>query len=171
MSSPPQWVMQAFSRLPGPLQTRVQALIVKVMKDQYWPALATLPAAWMLIYVPHFVKMALLSTKPKLEFNISNPRYEDPKSYDRYSELFKRATGCHQNGFESFAPFAAAVLLCKVQKAKPFEVARLCYRYLVLRLVYTLVYLAGRSEAVACTRPPIWAASKFTVWQLFMKAL
>mmetsp|Transcript_130273 Transcript_130273/g.324835 ORF Transcript_130273/g.324835 Transcript_130273/m.324835 type:complete len:180 (-) Transcript_130273:29-568(-) len=172
MSPPPAWLMQAFGNLPGPMQQRAQVLLMRVMKDQYLPALAMLPAAWILAYMPHFVKLAvMLKHKGVLKYNNRTPRTEDPNDYGQDAGLIKRAVACHLNALESFPAFAAALVLCKIQKAKPMEVARLGLRYLAARVLYTVCYLAGRNDAVAALRTFAWFGSTHAIWRLYATAL
>merc|ERR1711972_36381 len=137
----------------------------------YLPGLAMVPAAWILIYVPHFVKLGAMLKHKGLQYNNRTPRTEDPDTYGEDAGLIKRAIGCHLNGFESFPAFAVAVVLCKVQKAKPMEVAKLAFRYLVARVLFTALYLAGRTDGVAAVRTGAWATSIHTIWRLYATAL
>jgi len=54
----------------------------------------------------------------------------------------KRALGSHQNAFEAFAPFAAAVLVAHAGGADPVWSARFAIAFVAARILYTLCYLA-----------------------------
>merc|ERR1719447_2393863 len=141
------------------------------MKDQYLPALATVPAAWLLVYVPHFVKFGLMLRQRKSEYNNVTPRSEDPDAYGEAAGVIKRAIACHMNGFESFSAFVAAVVLCKIQKAKPMKVAALCFKYLLWRALFTAFYLAGGNRPTAALRSLSWFGSTHAIASLFREAL
>mmetsp|Transcript_54932 Transcript_54932/g.148248 ORF Transcript_54932/g.148248 Transcript_54932/m.148248 type:complete len:165 (-) Transcript_54932:139-633(-) len=164
--------MEVFAKLPGPLQQSMAQLLQKIMKDPLLPALATLPAAWVLCYVPHFTKLALILTKQApQEYNNITPRTTDLDAFGDKAAIIKRCKACHENALESFPAFAAAVLLCKAQKAKAGQVVSLSVRYLGLRVLFTIFYILGRSDAVAAMRTLSWAGGKLTIWRLFMAAL
>merc|ERR1719293_263559 len=99
------------------------------------------------------------------------PREEDADSYGRSAELIKRAKGCHVNAFESFAPFAAAIVICRLQKANPLDVFRLGSRYLFARLLFTIFYLAGINPAVSTLRSFAWFDSVRSIINLYRLAL
>ena len=54
----------------------------------------------------------------------------------------RRALAAHQNAFEAFAPFAAAVLVAHAAGADPVWSARLALLFIAARIVYTCLYLA-----------------------------
>merc|ERR1712070_385966 len=111
----------------------VQVALVQALQDRHLPALATIPAAWLLAYVPHFVKMGLI-VRADGDYEITAPRAsygpEITRSFGKYTALVRRCAACHENAFESFAPFALAVILCKVKKADPATARRFALRYL-----------------------------------------
>eukprot|EP00440_Ansanella_granifera_P032356 gb/GFBE01035112.1/.p1 GENE.gb/GFBE01035112.1/~~gb/GFBE01035112.1/.p1 ORF type:complete len:175 (+),score=42.78 gb/GFBE01035112.1/:1-525(+) len=172
MQAPPPWLMETFGKLPTPLQQRAQELLMKIMKDTFLPAVATVPIAWGLAYVPHFVKMgAILRCQRVSEYNNQLPRTTDPDGFGTAAPLIKRCIACHLNGLESFPAFAVAVLLCKIQRTKPFEVTQLCLRYLLARTMFTVCYIAGSNDAVAGLRTLSWMGSVHSIWRLYAAAL
>lgn len=64
----------------------------------------------------------------------------------------RRAVAAQQNGFEAFAPFAAAVLIAHTVGADPVWSARLAVLFITARVVYIGLYLAN------------WASLRSTVW-------
>ncbi len=80
----------------------------------------------------------------------------------------RRALASHQNAFEAFAPFAAAVLIAHAAGADPTWSARLAIAFLVSRVLYTALYLAdlaslrslawtaGFAATVALMALPLW---------------
>ncbi|CAJ1446106.1 unnamed protein product, partial [Effrenium voratum] len=136
MQAPPAWLMAMMARMPAPLQQRVQALLMRAMQDMYLPALATVPVAWFLAYVPHFMKFGVILSKQRVtEYNNQDPRSTDYAQFGPSEKLIRRLLACHQNALEGFPAFAFAVLMCKMQKVKPLEAFQLCLRYLIARVL------------------------------------
>ena len=52
--------------------------------------------------------------------------------------------GAHQNGFEAFPLFAAAVILAEMRAVPQGTVDLLAVAFVVVRLVYVLLYLGDR---------------------------
>mmetsp|Transcript_6291 Transcript_6291/g.15632 ORF Transcript_6291/g.15632 Transcript_6291/m.15632 type:complete len:160 (-) Transcript_6291:125-604(-) len=159
--------------MPPAMQMRAQAYLMRVMKDQYLPAMAALPVAWALIYVPHFAKFGMILRKQSpLEYNNSTPRFTNLDDFgESASNFIKRCIGCHLNAIESFPHFAAAIILCKVQKAKPLMVAKFAARYLLMRILYTAFYLAGTNNVVAFFRTLSWVGGIHAIFKLFALAI
>lgn len=114
----------------------------------------------------------MLRIQKPLEYNNRMPRSTNPDDFGPYATLIKRCIACHQNSLESFPAFAFAVVLCKVQKVKqPLQVAKLCFQYLAMRILYTVFYIAGRNDLIAALRTVTWVGGIQAVWRLFMLAL
>jgi uncharacterized MAPEG superfamily protein len=76
-----------------------------------------------------------------------------------------RANWAHQNHFEAFAPFAAGVILAEMAHAPQGRVDTLAVAFVVLRVLYTFVYIAG----VATVRTLIWTGGlACSVWLLLL---
>jgi len=73
-------------------------------------------------------------------FDNANPR--DPNFYT--PGLRARALGAHQNGFEAFPFFAAAVILSEMHGASQGVVNGLALAFLACRLLYALFYLTDK---------------------------
>ena len=54
-----------------------------------------------------------------------------------------RADGAQRNGFEAFPPFAAAVLVAQYARAPQGQVDLLAAAFVAIRVLYSLVYVAG----------------------------
>lgn len=67
----------------------------------------------------------------------------------------RRANAAHANGFEAFAPFAAAVLVAHVTKADPVWSTNLAVAFVVLRILYNVLYVANVDKV----RSLVWFAS------------
>lgn len=170
MQAPPAWVMTTMAKLP-PAQQQVQELLMRVMKDMFLPALATVPAAWALAYVPRFIKLGIIYGRSSTtDSNDRDPR-SNPDEFGTSAGLVRRCFACHVNGLESFPAFAAAVLLCKIQKVKPFEAFGLCFRYIAARTLYTICYLSSGNGVMAAVRSIIWIDSILSIFRLYAKAL
>lgn len=144
---------------------------MKIMKDKYLPALVALPLAWILVYIPHFIKAGCMVHRKRLEYDNVNPRSTNPDDFGEYSGIIKRAMACHYNALESFPAFAAALLLSRMQKVKPMTVAKLSVRYILCRILYTVFYLAGTNQVVAGLRSLAWVGGMHSIWRLFALSL
>lgn len=86
------------------------------------------------------VMPAKIDGRRKGEFDNSNPR--DPNFYA--TGLRRRALGAHQNGFEAFPFFAAAVLLAEMRAVPQGTVNGLAVAFIAARIAYVLFYLGDR---------------------------
>ncbi len=94
------------------------------------------------------VALTILSVMPaKIDghrhgaFDNANPR--DPGFYT--PGLRMRSLGAHQNGFEVFPFFAAAVLLAEMRSVPQSTVNALAVAFIAARIVYVLMYLTDRA--------------------------
>jgi len=76
----------------------------------------------------------------------------------------RRANAAHANGFESFAPFAAAVLVAHVTKADPVWSTNLAVAFVVLRVLYNVLYVANIDRV----RSLVWITGFFVTVALFL---
>jgi uncharacterized MAPEG superfamily protein len=77
-----------------------------------------------------------------------------------------RAYAAHQNHFEAFAPFAAAVLVASFANASPPLVDRLAIAFVLLRIAYTAIYIRDN----AMLRSAAWTLGYVCVIALFLAA-
>jgi uncharacterized MAPEG superfamily protein len=75
-----------------------------------------------------------------------------------------RAVAAHLNGFETFAPFAAAVLAAHVLGARAALVDTLAVAFVVSRVVYVACYLAD----LATVRSAVWMVGFALTLGLFL---
>jgi uncharacterized MAPEG superfamily protein len=75
------------------------------------------------------------------EYNNARPR--DPGFYS--DGLRARSQGAHQNGFETFPFFAAAVILAEMRHVPQGSVDVLAVAFILIRLIFVFSYLADRS--------------------------
>lgn len=78
-----------------------------------------------------------------------------------------RALAAHLNGFETFAPFAAAVLVAHVAGAPTRLVTGLALLFVVARLAYVACYLADLSSL----RSAVWGVGFLATVGLFLAPL
>lgn len=124
-------------------------------------------AAMLLIYIPFGV---VGWARFQLGYDYSAPR----TMFEKLPPYAQRATWAHQNGFETFAPFAAASLIAYVTgphlqivtEALTGDalIAGLGIGFLIARLLYSLCYILnlpiGRSAcyvvSISCTAGILW---------------
>ena len=166
--------MQLFQSLPEETQGTLVQVGAKAVMDPWFGALASIPIAWQLVYLPHWIKFVSVLPWVHVNYNNVTPRYtnwdEELKS-PSMSNFVKRCGSCHQNGFEAFVVFAPAVLMCRMQKANGAEVRDLCMRFLRLRVLYTILYLIGSVRIVSIFRTLSWAAGMQVLAELYKTAL
>jgi uncharacterized MAPEG superfamily protein len=161
-------VVELVGRLPESVQELVQQGAVKAMSDKYYVALATIPAAYLLAYVPHFIGVTVKVYTVGLAYNNDTPRTEEPS---KYPKTLARCVGAHQNALEMFPAFAAAVLLAKVQKADAKRVTALAVQHLKLRFFYTLLYVCGFHKIINAARTAVWGQAMISLLELYGASL
>jgi uncharacterized MAPEG superfamily protein len=93
-------------------------------------------------------------------FDNANPR--DPGFYT--PGLRARSLGAHQNGFEAFPFFAAAVIVAEMHQAPQGTVNTLAVAFLILRVLYVLLYIGDRPSA----RSAVWGLGLVCNLALFL---
>ena len=78
-----------------------------------------------------------------------------------------RAVAAHQNGFESFAPFAVAVLMAHLGGGPQRLIDLLAIAFVVARFGYVICYLAGW----ASLRSAVWSVGFLLTFALFVTPL
>lgn len=78
----------------------------------------------------------------------------------------RRAVFAHQNHFEAFAPFAAAVVIARLAQAPQFPVDILAGTFIAFRVAYTWAYLGDRAN----TRSLLWTGGIACVIAIFFVA-
>jgi uncharacterized MAPEG superfamily protein len=146
----------------------------KAVMDPWFGALASIPLALNLVYLPHWIKLAAAVPFVHVNYNNVSPRYtnwDESVKVKPVSEFIKRCISCHQNNFEAFIAFVPAVLMCKMQKADGKAVRELCMRFLKIRLLYIALYLMGAWRIISVVRTLTWVSNMQTVAELYGKAL
>jgi uncharacterized MAPEG superfamily protein len=78
-----------------------------------------------------------------------------------------RALAAHQNGFETFAPFAAAVLMAHIGGGPAGLVTSLSVLFVVSRLAYVACYIADLSAL----RSAVWGVGFLATLGLFVSPM
>ena len=78
----------------------------------------------------------------------------------------RRAYWAQLNSFEAFPPFAAGVVIAYFAGGSPARIDALAVTFVVLRVIYTLLYIYDRPTA----RSIVWGAGLLCVVGLFVTA-
>ena len=97
------------------------------------------------------------------EYDNANPR--DPNFYR--PGLRTRSLGAHQNGYEAFPFFAAAVIVAEMHGVAQATVNALAMAFLLCRVVYVLMYLGNRPTL----RSLVWGVGMACNMALFFAPL
>ena len=126
-------------------------------------AVACVPLTLLLIYGMR-IPMAMGQAKLEGGYDNHTPRV----SQQRLTGLALRAKGAHENGFEAFMAFAAAVALAQgVGMSSSPLVAGLALTHLVARIAYTVAYLGDFPRA----RSVVWTLGFAATLGIFGQAL
>lgn len=113
-----------------------------------------------LIYLPYIV---VAYGRVSVGIDMNAPR----AMFDRLPDYAKRATWAHQNSFEVFALFAAAVLTAYVSNSASDQTSLDILIFLVSRVLFTLFYILD----LPWLRSPMWAISMVCIGGLFSASL
>ncbi|GAC1351336.1 MAG: MAPEG family protein [Polyangiales bacterium] len=122
-------------------------------------------ASFVLIYIPR-IFVARAQARDPAGYDNRNPRDQQL----RLDGLGKRAQGAHQNSFEAFAPFAAAVLSTYATGAVdryPLAMTALPIAFVLVRSLYIVLYLADRHTL----RSAVWTVGMLLVASIFILAV
>ncbi len=101
----------------------------------------------------------------------SGERYDnrDPRSWiaRQTNPRVHRANAAQLNSYESFAPFAAGVMLAQLAGVAADRIAWLAVLFVVFRIVHGLVYIAGWKHTI---RSLAWTAAFACVVALLVQA-
>jgi uncharacterized MAPEG superfamily protein len=127
----------------------------------YVPYVAIL-IAFMQIHLP---RQIVSNEMKKLAGGYDN---RDPRGQQhKLDGIGKRALGAHQNGFESFAPFAVAVLACAQRSVRVELVGWLAIAFVAVRTIFIVAYLADRSTL----RSAMWGLGMAATSALMIAAI
>jgi uncharacterized MAPEG superfamily protein len=114
--------------------------------------------AYLLIFIPRMMVAKAMSQRPE-GYNNKDPRLQQRQLDPRGT----RAAAAEANGFESFAPFAAAVIICHLGGGNPNVAAAAAVIHIGARAIYPFFYVSGRSSA----RSAIWMVATAATLALF----
>lgn len=115
--------------------------------------------AFVLIYVPRVFVAIGQSRMPE---GMDNKHPRDQQA--RLTGWAKRAQAAHDNSFESFAPFAAAVFVAHLAGGDPAVASTLAIAFVALRALYIGVYLANIDKV----RSLVWTGGMACTVGLFL---
>ncbi len=122
---------------------------------------ACVAVAFLLIYLPRIFSLAGQRRRPE-GWDNNNPRAQQAL----LTGWAGRARDAHANAFESFAPFAAAVIVAHLSHADPTWSARLAVTHVVARTAYPFIYIAD----IAPLRSSVWFIGLVATIGLFVLA-
>jgi uncharacterized MAPEG superfamily protein len=118
---------------------------------------------WMVLvagFLPYFCTLyAKMAEGGARTYNNNAPR----AGMDDLPPRRRRAYWAQLNGFEAFPLFAAAVIIAHLAGGSQTWIDRLAVTFVVLRVVYTLMYVYDQAAA----RSLVWAAGFACVLALF----
>jgi uncharacterized MAPEG superfamily protein len=115
--------------------------------------------AFVLIYIPRIFAAVAQGMRPE-GFDNKHPRDQQA----RLEGWGKRAVGAHLNGFEAFAPFAAAVFICHLAHANAGWSTNLAVAFVAARALYIALYI-GNVDKV---RTAVWGVGFGSTFALFL---
>jgi uncharacterized MAPEG superfamily protein len=115
--------------------------------------------AFLLIWIPR-VAVVVAIRRSGLAYDNKHPR----KQQATLEGFGARAQACHQNAFEGFPLFAAAVSIAHLAGADPRRSSVLAITYVVSRVVYTVAYLANTDYL----RSTVWTIGLLATFGLFV---
>lgn len=115
--------------------------------------------AFLLLWVPHAIAVMAVVRSGKTYDN-KHPR----KQKAQLEGFGARAVAAHQNSFEGFAPFAAAVFVAHLAQADARQSAILAITYVVARVLYLFAYLANADYL----RSAVWGIGLLATLGLFI---
>jgi len=121
-------------------------------------SLACIPLALITVYLP---RLGVLRAQTRHPDGWDN---EYPR--DQVATLGgwpRRAHAAHLNGFEGFAPFAAAVLVAHLTGAHPGWAAIFSLVFVIARALYVACYIGNWDKV----RTVVWCVGFASTWALF----
>lgn len=92
-----------------------------------------------LVYLPRFTFVVAAMAKAEGGYDNAEPRQAQLK----LEGAARRALAAHQNGFESFAPFAASILMAEAAGVGLPTLTNWALVHVGARVVYVIAYLAN----------------------------
>ena len=115
-------------------------------------------AAWLVVYLTKLPVAAAMQRAGG--YDNRHPRAQQA----RLEGWGARSVAAHQNGFENFAPFAAAVLVAHLGGGSERVIDLLAISYVVARIGYVICYLADW----ASLRSVVWTVGFLVTFAIFL---
>lgn len=140
-------------------------------------SLYSIPAAWVLAYVPQLVRNATL-TKIK-SFDNFQPRASVSKALsttgkggadDKLKAKVARADAAHQNGLESFPLWSIAVLAANYAGLATRSINTTALVYLGSRALYNIVYIRQSKPWHGTVRSAVWFVGVVSALSLLVRS-
>jgi uncharacterized MAPEG superfamily protein len=117
-------------------------------------------AAYAALFVPK-LPLAHAQSRESGGYDNNHPRIQQ----DKLMGFGSRALAAHLNGLESFPLFAAAVIMANAAHADVAMVNRLAIAHVVLRVLYSFLYMAN----IAVARSAVWGlATSASLWLMVL---
>ena len=117
-------------------------------------------ALWMILATSVLIYATVYYAKHDKKYNNSSPR----EFLEQQKGAKKRAYWAHQNGFEIFPLFAAAVIIAHMAGAPQAQIDMLAGGFVLSRIGFTFAYIMDRSTV----RSLIWGLGFFCIIGLFV---
>lgn len=98
------------------------------------------------------------------KFGVDGDNHRPREDYERLSPRQRRAYAAHQNAYENFPFFAAAVVVAITQGASVAVIDLLAVAYVVIRVAHGLLYIADQATA----RSTVYALGLFVNIAVFV---
>jgi len=125
-----------------------------------WLLAASLVVATVLIYFPYIF---VVIGRVQAGFDVAAPR----ALFDKLPPFAQRAVWAHENSFETFMPFAAAVLLTLLTHVETQTVAIASVSFVVARFLYSIFYIAN----IPIGRSLMFGVGTAATFTLFLQSL
>lgn len=119
-------------------------------------------AYWCILVAAMLPYLTVALAKAAPGFNNHTPRVW----LEQLSGWRRRAYWAHQNGFEAFPAFAAAVIVAHLAQAPQGRIDALAIGFIAARIAYVVLYVADQ----AALRSVVWFAGLLCVIGLFVSA-
>jgi uncharacterized MAPEG superfamily protein len=116
-------------------------------------------AYWCILVAALLPYFTVAPAKARRDFDNRAPREWESRLDGWRARLY----WAHLNGFEAFAPFAAAVIVAHLAKAPQAQVDALAVTFVAARIAYAVCYYADRSTL----RSIVWSIGALCVIGLF----
>ena len=117
-------------------------------------------AYWMILAAAFVPYLTILLAKAPGGIDNHAPR----RDLEALTGWRQRANWAHRNHFETFAPFAAAVIVAELAHMPQGRIDWLAGSFVVLRVVYTVMYVANWPRL----RSLVWSLGFMVVLALFV---